>query len=405
MRILISAGEVSGDMVAARVAERLLARDASLRLFGLGGPRMAAVGVEVDLAARQLGTVGVSEALTAAPSLVGVLRRLRHRFRTEKPDVALLVGNDAFNTFFARWLRGRGVPTVSLFPPQVWVWRAVATYVAHSFDLVLTSFPEEQEVYERASAGTNARAEFVGHYLAEVLAPPTRGEVAESRARLGLEPSTRTVGLLPGSRIHEVRRLTGPLLDAAHALLARDPSVQFVIPPASPELRGHVEGEVRRRALSSRVAFTDDSLTAMRAADVLLLASGTASLEATLLGIPMVVAYVVSPVTSLTLRTAIRLRLIRGETVALPNLIIGREVVPELRQAQVSGAAFTREAWPLLSEPLRAETMRRALAGVAEKLSFPGTLERVVGAILTLGGATRDASDSQTRAATGREGR
>lgn len=392
MRVLISAGEVSGDVVAARVAGRLLARDPSLSLFGLGGPRMTSMGVEVDVAAGALGTVGVTEALTALPTLLRVLRRLRRRFRVERPDVALLIGNDAFNTCFARWLRAKGVPTVSLFPPQVWVWRAVARFIARSFDLILTSFPEEQAVYERASAGTSTRVQFVGHYLAEVLSPPSGGEVAENRRRFGLDASTRVVGLLPGSRIHEVRRLAGPLFDAARALLEREPATRFIIPVASADLREPIEKGIRRRSLSSQVILTDDSLAAMRAVDLLLLASGTASLEATLLGIPMVVTYAVSPVTSLILRAAIGLRLIEGETVALPNLILGRDVVPELRQARVSGAAIAHEAWPLLAEPARAETMRRALGGAVERLSFPGTLDGVADAILNLPGRPRSAS-------------
>jgi len=386
--VFFSTGEVSGDMVGARLGERLRHSDPTCELYGVGGTRMAAAGIEVIFRSDHMGTVGVTEALSALPSLAGVVSAIRKRIRSTRPDVAILIGNDVFNTLLSRWLRRRGIPTVSYFPPQVWIWRGVARFVARSFTAILTSFPEEQEVYERASAGTGTTVQFVGHYLGEVLSRRTTAEAAACRKRLALAGGGRVVGLLPGSRRHEVRRLLPTLLDAAAQLRERDGSLSFVVPVAEPEFATVIESAIGARGLTTSTVVTADSHDSMRASDLVLLASGTASLEAALLGVPMVILYNVSALTMAVLRSVIRLGLITEETVGLPNLLLGRNVVPELRQSRATASALAAEAWALLADDTRREAMSRTLGEVSARISSPGSLDRVMATAFALAGAT-----------------
>jgi lipid-A-disaccharide synthase len=399
VRILLSAGEVSGDIAAARLAQKLLELDPDAELFGLGGARMAAAGVHLDAAADHLGTVGVTEALAAVPSLWRAVAGVRRRLRTSRPDVAVLIGNDVFNTLLARWLRSRRVPTVSYFPPQVWVWRAMAPFIARSFDAILTSFPEEHAVYEKAGVGCGTTVSFVGHYLADTLRPPTPDERLACRRRLDLPDEAPVVALLPGSRTQEVRTLCGVLLDSAGLLLARAGDLAFVVPVVEASHRAHVEAEAARRGLAGWIRFTNDSHAAMRAADLAILASGTASLEAALLGVPMVIVYRVSALTFLVLRTVIAVGLIESGTVGLPNLILRRPAVPEFAQSPATADAIAGEAWSLLVDTGRRETTLAALREVAGRVTRPGSLEAVARAVVALAeGRARSAAAAATTA-------
>ena len=172
MRILLSAGEVSGDVAGARLASELRGRRGDVSLFGLGGPRMAEAGVEILRDTNALGTVGVSESFRAVPGLARAFASLRRSVLAAPPDAAVLIANDVFHVALGRWLRGCGVPTLSYFPPQVWIWRSLARVFAPSFDEVLTSFPDEERVWRAAGASTT----FVGHYLGDVLRPATADE-------------------------------------------------------------------------------------------------------------------------------------------------------------------------------------------------------------------------------------
>lgn len=384
MRILLSAGEVSGDIVAARLARRLLALEPDAELFGLGGERMAAAGVHLDAAANRLGTVGVTEAVAAVPSLWRAVAGVRRRLRVARPDAAVLIGNDVFNTLLARWLHARAVPTLSYFPPQVWVWRAVAPFIARSFDAIATSFPEEQEVYARARRDGRPEVTFVGHYLADVLTPPSAEDRTSCRRALGLPAESRVVALMPGSRTQEVRVLAGVLASSAASLLARDPEIAFIVPVAQAAHRARIASEVGRHGLGERIRFCDDSHTALRAADAAILASGTASLEAALLGVPMVIAYKVSALTYLVLRTAIAAGLIESGTVGLPNLILGRPVVPEFAQKPATPAVIAEEAWSLLTDESRQAQVAAALREVSALVTRPGSVEAVAGTLVTL---------------------
>lgn len=224
--ILISAGEVSGDMVGARLAESLQRIAPGVRLSGLGGSRMEAAGVTMVTNTNHIGTVGVSEVISAIPQGLRAFAATRRHVRATRPDAAVLIGNDIFNAVVGRWLRHRGVPAIALFPPQVWLWQPLVPLFARCFDLVLAAFPDETTRYQRA--GT--RTVFVGHYLADELQPVDDEARREARQRLGLRQDAPVVGVLPGSRTYELERLLPVLGETIGALTAGDSGVQVVMP-------------------------------------------------------------------------------------------------------------------------------------------------------------------------------
>jgi|CXWL01.1.fsa_nt_gi lipid-A-disaccharide synthase len=427
--ILLSAGEVSGDAVAARLALALTSREPDLVLWGLGGPKMAAAGVDLAAVTSHLGAVGVSEPLAAIPALWRAFATLRHRVRRAPPAVAVVIGNDVFNVVLARWLRRQGVPVACFFPPQVWLWQALARPIAKSYDEILACFPEEPAVY----GGHGVPTRFVGHYLADLLQPVGSGGRAVARAGLGLAAARETaaegqlVALLPGSRGHEVSRHLPVLLGAARRLLTSAPGLRFVLPLAESRFFEPVAAAVSAHGLGRAVSVVDTEAAgqrALRAADLALVASGTATLEATLLGVPMVVLYKVSPLTLAVVRFCHRLGLIADMTVALPNLILataesapgGSEravrAVPELGQEDATAERLAAVAGRLLADPEARAAQRADLARAAARLrappALPGAIEpgtwpqdaiaRAATAVLALAGR-RDSAAPQSPAA------
>jgi lipid-A-disaccharide synthase len=376
-RVFISAGEVSGDIVAAHLIRALRAADASVVVDGLGGPRMTEAGATVVAPANHIGAVGVSEGLAMVPSALGVFRAALRHCRAHRPDAAVLIANDVFNVALGRMLRARGIPTIALFPPQTWIWQAVARSIAPSLDIVAASFPDEVRCYGDAGVAT----EFVGHYLADFLTPVTPGERAAARRLLGLSSDGPVVAVLPGSRRREVRLLLPILLAAADLIRECRPSVQLVV-----ALDGRAGDEIRTPK-GERVQVVSDSHMTMRAADVMLSCSGTATLEASLIGIPMVVAYKASWITYKIIRACIRTGLMAGDTVAIPNLLLGHHAVPEFIQGGVTAPAVAGAALPLIDdgEPRRAALT--AVRDVRAHVAQAGTLARVARIVLDRAGA------------------
>ncbi|MBK9376046.1 MAG: lipid-A-disaccharide synthase [Holophagales bacterium] len=377
MRILLSAGEVSGDVAGSRLARELRARRPDLSLFGLGGPRMAESGVELLRDTNALGTVGITESFRVVPGLARAFASLRRRVAQSPPDAAVLIANDVFHVALGRWLRARGIPTLSYFPPQVWIWRSLARAFAPSFDEILTSFPDEERVWRSAGSSTT----FVGHYLGDVLRPATEDARRRARETLGL-PAGPLVAILPGSREFEVHRLTPVLLDAARLLHDRDGTIRFLLPVADPGFAPYIEAEVARRGLEGVVGTAASSHDALRAADLAILASGTASLEAALIGTPMVIAYRLAALTMGVVRSAIALGLIDSDTVGLPNLVLGRRAIPEHIQSRASGAELAAAAARLLGDASLLEEQRLALAEVSRLLFAGGSDARAAEAVL-----------------------
>jgi len=345
---------------------------------------MAAAGVRIDFETSHLGVVGLTEALSSLPSALEALRQVRRGIEDERPEVAVLVGNDVFNVLLARWLRRKGIPTVSFFPPQVWLWRALARPIAGSFDRLITSFPEEHDVYRRATG----RAEYVGHYLCDLLEPVTPERRSEARRGFGIAADARVVGVFPGSRPQEIETLAPLLLDAATELQRRDPTVRLLLPIAEPGFEGSVKKELARHGLEDRCLTTHDSHETLRACDLALLASGTASLEAALLGVPMVLAYRISFITLAVVRVLQFFRVIRSNAIGLPNLVLGRKAVPELMQSRATSRRIADLGWALLRDPACRSQMLTDLAEIRPQLHVrDGSLGRAAEGVLALAGA------------------
>jgi lipid-A-disaccharide synthase len=346
---------------------------------------MEASGVRIDVATNHLGIVGVSEAFSVVPSLWRTFKSVRSLVASKRPDAAVLIGNDVFNVLLARWFRARGVPTSTFFPPQVWIWGAVAPVIVRSFDAVFTCFPEEQEVYGRAARATETDVAFVGHFLADRLGPRSDEDISRARGRFGLESSARVVCIMPGSRHQELRGLSPLLFAAARELVDRDGGIRIVVPVAQAQFKPAIQTEISRMNLDEFVVFAETGIDALRASDMVIMPSGTASLEAALVGVPMVVVYTVATVTHLIVRAAIRLGLIEVDRVALPNLLLERQVVPEFQQGEVEVDAVVGEAWSILCDPGRQQSMRCSLAEIPALVHGPGSFDRVAAGVLALG--------------------
>jgi len=376
VRIGIVAGESSGDILGAGLIRAIRARVPDARFTGVAGPLMQAAGCEALYPAETLSVMGLAEVLRHLPRLLAVRRALRKHFLAEPPDVFIGIDSPDFNLGLELTLRKAGIPTVHYVSPSVWAWRPRRVFkVGRAADLTLALLPFEPPFY----AQHGFKAEFVGHPLADALAPPPDRDAL--RAGLHLPREGRVVALLPGSRFTEVERL-GPLfLDTAQWLAARQPDLRFVIPAATPALNQLLKRLVRMHAPDMRVTLVEGhSREVLGAADAVLLASGTATLEAMLIGCPMVVAYRLAALSHAIVRG---FRLLKIPYVALPNLLAGRELVPEFLQSRATAEFMGEALLTLLQDPAaRAAQVEggRALAGMLRRQAD----ERAAEAVLAL---------------------
>ncbi|MDX1443414.1 MAG: lipid-A-disaccharide synthase [Gammaproteobacteria bacterium] len=374
MRIGMVAGEASGDILGGDLLAALNTRD-HIVARGIAGPEMVAAGCDALYPADRLSVMGLAEVLKHLPDLLKVRRVLRENLLEWQPDVFVGIDAPDFNLGVEKWLKLRGVKTVHYVSPSVWAWRAGrAAKIGESADRVLTLFPFEPEIYARYSVD----AVFVGHPLADRI--PDTVDPKPMRAELALDVGAPVLAILPGSRMSEVSRLVTPFLQAAGWLQQRIPDLQCVIPLAGPHLREPIEKARDSVAPDLPLRLVDGrSRDAMAAADVVLLASGTAALEAMLLKKPMVVSYRLAALTYAIVKT---FRLLKVEHVSLPNVLAGRPLVPELMQDRSapeylgpallelfeSDEARARQIEPFqqLHEVLRCDASARAAEAVLE---------------------------------------
>jgi lipid-A-disaccharide synthase len=369
--VLVSAGDASGDAYAADLVRALRARQPGTRFLGLGGPELARAGVELAVDQRELAAGGFLELLPDLPRIARAWRRLTTALDAARPDLAVLVDSAGFNLPLARRARRAGAATLYYICPQVWAWRrGRLRKLARRIDRLAVILPFEREFY--AAAGIPV--DFVGHPLIDRLAArgaPLGREAA--RAALGLEAGGRLVALLPGSRRGELRHGLPLYLASARALHASDPSVAFVLPLASSIEPEFVRERLRAAALPTGLRLSlapGRSLEALAACDVALAKPGTATLEAALLGRPLVVAARVSALSAALVR-----RLVTVDWLALPNLLAGREVVPELLQQEARPERIARALAERFEGPLREEQLA-AFAELRTRLGGAGAARR-----------------------------
>jgi lipid-A-disaccharide synthase len=372
LRVALVAGEDSGDLLGADLARALAARVPGVEIAGMAGPRMSAAGVSPWWPASELAVMGLVEVLRHLPRLLRLRRALIERVTAWRPDVYVGIDAPDFNLGVERRLRSRGIRTVHYVSPSIWAWReSRVRTIGACADRVLCLFPIEPPIYARHRVD----ARFVGHPLADAFPPePDR---AAARAALGLPPAAPVLAVLPGSRVGEVARLGAIFADAVERLRRTHPGLVAIAPMANARCRDVFAPVAERiRLLDGR------SHEAMVAADVVLLASGTAALEAMLAKRPMVVGYRIAPVTHFIVR---RLGLLKIDRYSLPNVLAGEPLVPELMQHDCTPERLAEAVARLLDDPGASARMLTRFHELHESLRR-GASERAAEAILELAG-------------------
>lgn len=367
--LMVVAGEASGDQHASDLVRAMRASQAGLRFFGMGGPKLAAAGVDLIFGAHEVSVMGIAEVLPKLRRILEVMDRLERAARRRRPACAVLVDIPDFNLRLAGRLKRLGIPVVYYVSPMVWAWReGRVEAVRDRVDRMLCILPFEEPFYRRRGVD----AVYVGSPVVEQVPPP--GPAEAFRQKLGLE-NRPTLALLPGSRPSEIARILPTMAEAARRLTRH--GLQIAIPVA-PGLDEKAIAEPFRALGLSPALFSGRAPEVVGASDVAVVASGTAALEAALMQRPMVVVYRVAPLTALVGRLLLKVR-----HVSLPNLLLGRAVVPELLQERMTPEAICTEVQRLLSGPAR-EAMVAELASLPKVLGGPGAASRAAAEVLML---------------------
>lgn len=376
LTIGLVAGESSGDRLGAALMHALREIEPGARFAGVAGPEMARAGCEVWAPSAALAVMGLFEVARELPRLLRLRGAVRRRFLALRPDVFVGIDAPEFNLHLARALHRAGVTTVQYVSPQIWAWRpGRARSMAGFLDRVLCLLPFERPFYERVGL----RADFVGHPLADEL--PQEPDRAAARARLGLPAEGAVVAVLPGSREGEVARLGDDFAAAIAWLAGRRRGLRFVAPMANASTRARFERSLARRAGGVAVRLeVGGSAAALAAANVALVASGTATLEALLCLRPMVVAYRLGWPTAWILRS---FRLLQAPFFAQPNLLAGCQVVPELAQCAVTPERLGREVERWLDQPAEVARLETLFKTIRQQLGG-GASARAAAAIVAL---------------------
>ena len=364
--IMIIAGEPSGDLHASRVATQLKTLRPEIELFGMGGDRMEAAEVSLVYHIRDSAVMGIGEVLSAIPAFLKKQRHLKRLIRKKRPDAVVLVDFAEFNMGLAKCAHRLQIPAVYYIPPKAWAWRGYrAKKIAKRTGAVASIFPFETEFYRRAGAN----AKFVGHPLLDDANSDV--SVSEAREKLGLSANAPVLGLLPGSRRREVEALYPVMLEVAEQIRRILPDCQLILP-----LAPSISPETLPEAPAVKIV-KDATYDAMRASDLIVVASGTATLEAACLLTPMVVLYKLS-----RLSWWMAKRFVKLDSSALPNIIAGCHIVPELLQDDVQVERISSIALDLLQDSEKREAQRKALRKVCEQLGDSGAAKRTAQLVL-----------------------
>jgi len=358
--LALVAGETSGDMLAARLLAGLRPHLPDARFHGIGGPRMIEQGLASDVPMDTLTVRGLFEVIPRYRELKGIQNRLRDRLLAERPAAFIGADYPGFNLGLEEQLRAGGIPTVHFIGPQIWAWRSgrirkIQRAVSH----MLVIFPFEEAIYREAGVPVT----YIGHPLAETI--PMVPDVAAARRALGIAPDARVVTVMPGSRMGELTYLAEPFVRAVKLLAARDPALQFVVPMAGERQRAYFDDIVVKAGLEDVALIVTDggSHGAIAAADAVLVASGTATLEVALFKKPMVIAYKV-------MRASWEIMRHMGYQpwIGLPNILAREFVVPELLQHAVTPEALADAVWQQLNDAAGRERLARRFTDMHHSL-------------------------------------
>ncbi|MDA1192446.1 MAG: lipid-A-disaccharide synthase [Candidatus Poribacteria bacterium] len=374
LTLLISAGEPSGDLHAGALSSAIRRRLPDARLGGMGGPKMKAAGVELLIDIESSSVMGLVEVLRQVPEFLKKRDRLRDWIFEHRPDAVILVDFPDFNLRLAKKIRALGIPLIYLIPPKAWAWRRNrASKVADWCATVISILPFEAAFYQKYGA----TVDYVGHPLVDIIHEAQPPSKEEARTRYGVPLGAPVVGLLPGSRRREVASLLMPMLGAAERLRETLPELRVVVPLAS-SVTDEMLAEAKASPMyADAILVRDDTYGAIRSCDAVIAASGTVTLEAAILGVPMVIVYKLAALTYALARPFIRVR-----HSGLPNLLAANDIAPELYQEDVSPERIAQEVLPLLTDPDVWKTQRDALAFVTEMLGEGGAVEKAADAVL-----------------------
>lgn len=362
--IMVVAGEASGDMHAAALVKALKRIEPKYRYYGVGGKQLQAEGLELVANSAAMAVVGLTEVVLKLPSIIRVMNRLTRSFQEKKPAAVILVDYPDFNLVLARKAHARGIKVFYYISPQIWAWRKGRIRTIRSIvDKMAVILPFEALIYQ--SAGVDA--EYVGHPLLDMIPPYAPPQ--EARERLGLRTDVKTVSLLPGSRPGEVERLLPICLQAA-LKMQQQQDLQFIMPLANTLSRDLVEGITSRYNLKITV-FPNAIYDVLAAADLAIVASGTATLEAGLMETPMIIIYRVSWLTYFLGRMFIKVK-----NIGLVNILAGETIVPELIQRSANPEDLALLADSLLFDQSARSKMKIALSQLKDQLGAPGAAER-----------------------------
>lgn len=371
-KILISAGEASGDIHAAAVTAAIKKLDSSAEVFGMGGDALRAAGGEVIYDIKDHGVMGVLEVIRKLPAIFKLRSDFGKLMDERKPDCLLVVDYPGFNMKLAKLAHDKGIPVVSYIAPSAWAWnKGRAKNVAKIVDKVACIFPFEYDVYKEAGAPV----EFVGHPLIDIVHPEMNRQEAEAWA--GKQPGRKLILLMPGSRMMEIEKNLPTMLAGAKLLQKQMPEVDFVMPRAGTIPKELLEQRIKESGLEVRIT-EGHNYDLFSVADLALATSGTVTLEAALCGLGSVILYKTSALTYFIAKLVVNI-----PDIGLPNIVAGKHILPELLQYDFTPEKVAAEAKKLL-EPERFAQMQRDLAYVKERLGKPGAVGRVAQLVLKI---------------------
>jgi lipid-A-disaccharide synthase len=370
-KVMMVAGEASGDLHCAHLAEKLKELCPSLTLFGMGGKLMVQAGVQIDYDISDLSVMGITEVLGKLPIVLSRLKGLKSLIDQRKPDVIVLVDFPDFNIRLLPFAHSRKVPVIYYIPPKAWAWRKKRAYILAKYTSAIASiFPFEAKVYKEAGANVH----YVGHPLLDIAKSSL--SKAEAYGKFGLDSNKPIIGLMPGSRRKEIKKLLQVMIDSAQMIGSEIPDCQFILPVAQT-----IPRDIISDLTDPPVTIIDsiDVYNMMNITDLIIMASGTATLEAVFMLTPMIVIYKVSGISFMVIS-----RLVNPDvkSTALPNIIAGKMIVPELLQDKASAENISAIAIRILKNPDELTSQKDELAKVLKQMGEPGAVERTARLVL-----------------------
>jgi lipid-A-disaccharide synthase len=371
MKIMFCAGEASGDMHGAGLARTILEIAPETELIGMGGSQMAAAGVRILYDIKNLGFIGIGEIIKKIPFFFRLRDFLLQQMKEEKPDILVCIDYPGFNMRLIKKAKALGIPVVYYILPTIWAWhKSRGPVIAQYTDLAIALFPFEEQLYRRI--GTHVV--YAGHPLLDVVHPDM--DAAAARTYFGLDPAKRTILLMPGSRLQEVKGLLPDMLGAARRIAAVVPDVQFLLPRATTIDKELLDEYIKAGGVPVVVA-QDHVYDMMNVSTAAIVASGTATLETAIMGLPTVLTYRVSALTYWLAKL-----LVHVTSIGLPNIIAGHRIMPELWQKDVTPERICAEILPILQDKAVEAARRQDMASVRQIMGESGAIRRISTTIL-----------------------